>query len=35
MIKSKWCFDLAERFINLARSAEGKAILEKHGYETP
>ena len=27
--------DLAEKFINLVKSADGKAILEKHGYEVP
>jgi molybdate transport system substrate-binding protein len=27
-------FDLAEKFINLIESDEGKTILEKHGYET-
>ena len=33
VLKQTKSFDLAEEFINLEKSAEGKAILEKYGYE--
>jgi molybdate transport system substrate-binding protein len=33
VLKQSKSFNLAEKFINLTKSAEGKTILEKHGYE--